>query len=271
MFHFSCTENNSPSGGLTIDNEEDKKATKQQNYIEVQFADATTNFYCRIYFAEQFAALRENVLPCGEEGFTRSLSRSVQWAARGGKSGSAFCKSRDDRFILKELSRVEMQIFLDFAPNYFSYMEKCQQTKQPTLLGKIVGVYRVSFKNNTTNAALRTSVLVMENLFYARAITDKFDLKGSVRNRLVNPDDIDHEGELVLLDENLLNMSCDSPLYIRPHANAVLNKAIEQDTKFLADNSVMDYSLLVGLEPNSDELVLGIIGEFAADIHSIIG
>lgn len=98
-----------------------------------------------------------------------------------------------------------MQIFLDFAPNYFAYMEKCQQTKQPTLLGKIVGVYRVSFKNNTTNAALRTSVLVMENLFYNRAITDKFDLKGSVRNRLVNPDDTCHEGELVLLDENLLN------------------------------------------------------------------
>lgn len=111
----------------------------------------------------------------------------------------------DDRFIIKEMSRLEMQIFLEFAPNYFSYMEKCQQTKQPTLLGKIVGVYRVSFKNNTTNAALRTSVLVMENLFYKRAITDKFDLKGSVRNRLVNPDDMCHEGELVLLDENLLN------------------------------------------------------------------
>ncbi|XP_053980102.1 1-phosphatidylinositol 3-phosphate 5-kinase [Hylaeus volcanicus] len=239
--------------------DEDKKATKQQNYIEVQFNDATTNFYCRIYYAAQFAALRDSVLTFGEDGFTRSMSRSVQWAARGGKSGSAFCKSRDDRFIIKEMSRMEMQIFLDFAPNYFSYMEKCQQTKQPTLLGKIVGVYRVSFKNNTTNAALRTSVLVMENLFYNRTITDKFDLKGSVRNRLVNPVDTCHEGELVLLDENLLNMSCDSPLYIRSHSKAVLNRAIEQDTKFLADNSVMDYSLLVGLEPNSDELVLGII------------
>ncbi|CAG5098005.1 Similar to fab1: Putative 1-phosphatidylinositol 3-phosphate 5-kinase (Drosophila melanogaster) [Cotesia congregata] len=193
----------------------------------------------------QFAALRDNVLPCGEDGFTRSLCRSVQWAARGGKSGSTFSKSRDDRFILKELSRVEMQIFLDFAPNYFAYMEKCQQTKQPTLLGKIVGVYRVSFKNNTTNAALRTSVLVMENLFYSRTITDKYDLKGSVRNRLVNLEEADQEGELVLLDENLLNMSCDSPLYIRPHSKSVLNKAIEQDTKFLADNSVMDYSLLL--------------------------
>ncbi|XP_011310721.1 putative 1-phosphatidylinositol 3-phosphate 5-kinase [Fopius arisanus] len=239
--------------------EEEKRAIKQQNYIEVQFADTTTNFYCRVYFAAQFAKLRESVLPCGEDGFTRSLCRSVQWAARGGKSGSTFCKTRDDRFILKEMSRMEMQIFLDFAPNYFGYMEKCQQNKQPTLLGKIVGVYRVSFKNNMTNAALRTSLLVMENLFYDRTITDKFDLKGSVRNRLVNPEDIDHEGELVLMDENLLNMSCDSPLYMRPHSKAVLNKAIEQDTKFLADNSVMDYSLLVGLEPKSGELVLGII------------
>ncbi|XP_076663610.1 1-phosphatidylinositol 3-phosphate 5-kinase fab1 isoform X2 [Andrena cerasifolii] len=255
----SNVDSNAQNSSATSETEEDKKAAKQQNYIEVQFNDATTNFYCRIYFAAQFAAFRENVLPCGEDGFTRSMSRSVQWAARGGKSGSAFCKSRDDRFIIKEMSRLEMQIFLDFAPNYFSYMEKCQQTKQPTLLGKIVGVYRVSFKNNTTNAALRTSVLVMENLFYNRTITDKFDLKGSVRNRLANPDDVCHEGELVLLDENLLNMSCDSPLYIRSHSKAVLNRAIEQDTKFLADNSVMDYSLLVGLEPNSDELVLGII------------
>ncbi|XP_008558177.1 1-phosphatidylinositol 3-phosphate 5-kinase isoform X2 [Microplitis demolitor] len=243
----------------TVENEEESKTIKQHNYIQVQFADSTTNFYCRIYFAAQFAALRDNVLPCGEDGFTRSLCRSVQWAARGGKSGSTFSKSRDDRFILKELSRVEMQIFLDFAPNYFAYMEKCQQTKQPTLLGKIVGVYRVSFKNNTTNAALRTSVLVMENLFYSRTITDKYDLKGSVRNRLVNLEEADQEGELVLLDENLLNMSCDSPLYIRSHSKSVLNKAIEQDTKFLADNSVMDYSLLVGLEPESNQLVLGII------------
>ena len=59
----------------------------------------------------------------------------------------------------------------------------------------------------------------------------------------------------------MFSVSCDSPLYIRPHSKAVLNKAIEEDTKFLAENSVMDYSLLVGLEPNTDELVLGIIGK----------
>lgn len=48
------------------------------------------------------------------------------------------------------------------------------------------GVYRIGYKNTTTNKAQRMDVLVMENLFYQRNITHKFDLKGSIRNRLVN-------------------------------------------------------------------------------------
>ena len=92
--NISNVDSSTQSSSVTADTDEDAKTKKQQNYIEVQFNDATTNFYCRIYFAAQFAAFRENVLPCGEDGFTRSLSRSVQWAARGGKSGSTFCKSR---------------------------------------------------------------------------------------------------------------------------------------------------------------------------------
>lgn len=159
----------------------------------------------------------------------------------------------DDRFIIKEMSRLEMQIFLDFAPNYFAYMEKCQQTKQPTLLGKIVGVYRVSFKNNTTNAALRTSVLVMENLFYNRVITDKFDLKGSVRNRLVNPDDTCHEGELVLLDENLLNSMYRSLfsdyLRIDELLRKILNERVSRYSE-LRFSSVYQIAFQGGIKPS---------------------
>jgi 1-phosphatidylinositol-3-phosphate 5-kinase len=42
----------------------------------------------------------------------------------------------------------------------------------------------------------------------------------------------------------------------------VLTQAIEKDTQFLASQAVMDYSLLVGLDEERRELVLGIIGEF---------
>lgn len=57
-------------------------------------------------------------------------------------------------------------------------------------------------------------------------------------------------------------MTCDNPLYILPHSKAVLMQAIQSDTQFLAAQSVMDYSLLVGLDEQNKELVVGIIGEF---------
>lgn len=107
----------------------------------------------------------------------------------------------DDRFILKDMSKSEVQLFLESASNYFMYMNKCFSTKQPTLLGKIVGIYQIVFKNNS-NVPHRSNLLVMENLFYNRKVSQKFDLKGSMRNRLVIPDN--EEGEIVLLDENLL-------------------------------------------------------------------
>lgn len=43
----------------------------------------------------------------------------------------------------------------------------------------------------------------MENLFYDYDIDNKFDLKGSLRNRLVDPNNQSGE-ETVLLDENLI-------------------------------------------------------------------
>lgn len=93
-------------------------------------------------------------------------------------------------------------------------MDKCYTTGQPTLLGKIVGAYRIIYKNNTTNATgISIYLLVMENLFYNRTVSQKFDLKGSVRNRLVNPDTQD--GEIVLLDENLLKSMYVIKLVIR--------------------------------------------------------
>nr|CAD7447891.1 unnamed protein product [Timema bartmani] len=244
-----------PQGAESDDNKPNK--TQPSLHIEVQFSDTTSKFFCIVYYAEQFAAIRKMVLPSGEEGFVRSLARCVQWAARGGKSGSSFCKTKDDRFILKEMSKLEKELFLEFAPNYFSYVQHCHTSNQPTLLGKIVGVYRVVYRNMTSNATLRSQLLVMENLFYGRSVTHKFDLKGSVRNRLVNP--TGQQGEIVLLDENLLKMTCNSPLYILPHSKTVLTQAIDHDTKFLASQKVIDYSLLVGLDQDRRELVVGII------------
>jgi 1-phosphatidylinositol-3-phosphate 5-kinase len=102
------------------------------------------------------------------------------------------------------MSKFEIQSVLDFAPNYFNYMKSCYQDKNPTVLAKIVGVYRIGFKNSQNNTASKLDILIMENLFYQRKISQKFDLKGSIRNRLASTSGKEQE-DLVLLDENLVN------------------------------------------------------------------
>ena len=58
-------------------------------------------FSCTVYYAKQFDNLRRR---CGiEDVFLRSLGRSANWAAEGGKSKSNFWKTSDDRFIIKTL------------------------------------------------------------------------------------------------------------------------------------------------------------------------
>ncbi|XP_017125000.1 putative 1-phosphatidylinositol 3-phosphate 5-kinase [Drosophila elegans] len=185
----------------------------------------------------------------------RSLCKSVQWEARGGKSGSRFCKTLDDRFVLKEMNSKDMTIFEPFAPKYFEYIAKCQQQQLPTLLAKIFGVFKVTVKKK--DSTVDRSVMVMENLFYGCEIENKFDLKGSERNRLVDPSN--QQGEIVLLDENLVQMSWSKPLYVLSHSKTVLRDAIQRDSSFLEKNLVMDYSLLVGLDQKNSVLVLGII------------
>ena len=58
-------------------------------------------FSCTVYYAKQFDALRRR---CGiEDLFLKSLMRSMNWSAEGGKSKSNFWKTSDERFIIKSL------------------------------------------------------------------------------------------------------------------------------------------------------------------------
>ena len=85
-------------------------------------------------------------------------------------------------------------------------------------------------------------------------------MKGSLRNRNVKTDTGKESCDVVLLDENLLKMVRDNPLYIRSHSKAVLRASIRSDSHFLSSHLIIDYSLLVGRDDTSNELVVGIIG-----------
>ncbi|XP_058520913.1 1-phosphatidylinositol 3-phosphate 5-kinase isoform X8 [Ochotona princeps] len=253
------TENQGIEPQDEVDGGDIQKKQLTNPHVELQFSDANAKFYCRLYYAGEFHKMREVILGSSEEDFIRSLSHSSPWQARGGKSGAAFYATEDDRFILKQMPRLEVQSFLDFAPHYFNYITNAVQQKRPTALAKILGVYRIGYKNSQNNTEKKLDLLVMENLFYGRKMAQVFDLKGSLRNRNVKTDTGKESCDVVLLDENLLKMVRDNPLYIRSHSKAVLRTSIHSDSHFLSSHLIIDYSLLVGRDDTTNELVVGII------------
>ncbi|KAK6911800.1 Chaperonin Cpn60/GroEL/TCP-1 family [Dillenia turbinata] len=207
------------------------------------------------YYAKRFEALRRICCP-SELDFVRSLSRCKKWGAQGGKSNVFFAKTLDDRFIIKQVTKTELESFIKFAPEYFKYLSESISSGSPTCLAKILGIYQVTAKHLKGGKESRMDVLVMENLLFRRNVTRLYDLKGSSRSRY-NPDSTG--SNKVLLDQNLIEAMPTSPIFVGNKAKRLLERAVWNDTAFLASIDVMDYSLLVGVDEEKHELVLGII------------
>lgn len=235
-------------------NELEGSLKKEGRHFRCEFESGSTRLWCKILFAEQFDALRRT---CGcDVSVVESLSRCFKWDSSGGKSGSAFLKTRDHRLVVKQLSRFEMDAFSKFAPQYFAYMSQCLSTGRRTALAKIFGCFRIGFRNPQTGKSIKLDCFVMENLFYGLEGIRSYDLKGSTRNRYVQETGRDSE---VLLDENLIETNHLNPIFIREHSKKLLRASLYNDSLFLADMNVMDYSLMVGVDRQSKQLVVGII------------
>jgi 1-phosphatidylinositol-3-phosphate 5-kinase len=206
------------------------------------------------YYAKSFEALRRSCCP-SELDFIRSISRCKKWGAQGGKSNVFFAKSLDDRFIIKQVTKTELESFLQFGSDYFKYLSESISTGSPTSLAKILGIYQVTIKHLKGGKESKMDLLVMENLLFGRNITRLYDLKGSSRSRY----NADSSNNKVLLDQNLIEAMPTSPIFVGNKAKRLLERAVWNDTSFLAGIDVMDYSLLVGVDEEKHELVLGII------------
>ncbi|GJN31713.1 hypothetical protein PR202_gb20143 [Eleusine coracana subsp. coracana] len=117
-------------------------------------------------------------------------------------------------------------------------------------------VNHIKVKSLKGGKEMKMDVLVMENLLFERHVTRLYDLKGSTRSRY-NPDS--NGSDKVLLDQNLIEAMPTSPIFVGNKAKRLLERAVWNDTAFLASIDVMDYSLLVGVDERRHELVMGII------------
>ncbi|KAK9115379.1 hypothetical protein Syun_022176 [Stephania yunnanensis] len=235
--------------------------SKKSPHVTISFGDGSSSvpgkvrFSVTCYFAKQFDVLRKKCCPT-ESDFIRSLCRCNKWNAQGGKSNVYFAKSLDERFIIKQVTKTELDSFVEFAPQYFKYLVDSLSTRSPTCLTKVIGIYQVTVKNLKGGREMKMDLMVMENLFFQRNISRVYDLKGSARSRYNS----DKTGKnKVLLDMNLLETLRTNPIFLCKKAKRSLERAVWNDTNFLASIDVMDYSLLVGVDDERKELVIGII------------
>ncbi|OEL14943.1 putative 1-phosphatidylinositol-3-phosphate 5-kinase FAB1C [Dichanthelium oligosanthes] len=215
----------------------------------------STKFSVTCYFARQFDALRKKCCPSDID-YIRSLSRCKRWSAQGGKSNVYFAKTMDERFIIKQVTKTELDSFVEFAPHYFRHLTESLSSRSPTCLAKIMGLYQVGIKSLKGGREVKMDLMVMENIFFQKTVSRVYDLKGSVRSRY-NSDTSGHNR--VLLDSNLIEALHTKPMFLGSKAKRKLERAVWNDTSFLASLDVMDYSLLVGIDEEKKELVVGII------------
>jgi hypothetical protein len=217
----------------------------------------TTRFYVRHFFARQFFALRYKL--CGGQfNFAQSLANCMDWKASGGKSRASFLKTLDDRIVLKSISEREFTMFLEVLLSYFTYFSDSFALNKPSCLIPILGMFEVASRDSVGNSTQTQFIVVMPNLFYARKMTHIFDLKGSHRGRFVS----EESPEKVKQDGNFLKYNRGFPLSMTAASIEILQSSLQRDTGFLAALGIMDYSLLVGIDEENHEVLLGVIDYF---------
>ncbi|MQL72762.1 hypothetical protein Taro_005122 [Colocasia esculenta] len=227
----------------------------QHRQIHIGVGKAAGSSKCTVIciYAKEFYALRRRCCP-SESAYLSSISRCKKWDAQGGKSKAFFAKTLDDRFIIKQIKKTELDSFLKFAPDYFQHISLSLSSGSQTCLAKILGIYQV--KQTKNGKEVKSDLMVMENLLYGRDVSRIYDLKGAVYSRYVS-DPTKHN--TVLLDQNFVEDMNLYPMYVGGKTKLLLQRAIWNDTSFLTSINVMDYSLLVGVDKQRRELVFGII------------
>ncbi|CAJ1976850.1 unnamed protein product [Sphenostylis stenocarpa] len=256
----SDSESVHSTGGSTSSEESRSSRATENHSIEIAMGYAKSlgreKYSVICHYFKQFRELRNWCCP-SELDFIASLSRCRNWDAKGGKSKSYFAKTLDDRFIIKEIKKTELESFLGFSSLYFKHMRESFESGSQTCLAKVLGIYQVTKRHVKSGKEVKYDLMVMENLTYNRNITRQYDLKGALYARYNSAAD-GGAGD-VLLDQNFVNDMNSSPLYVSHKAKRVLQRAVWNDTSFLNSINVMDYSLLVGVDSQKRELVCGII------------
>ena len=213
------------------------------------------DYEVKVYFPMKFEALRRYYWGKHSQ-FINSICATIDWSDNsGGKSGSSFLQSNWQKYILKEVKKQEMKMFVEIEGLYFDYLAKSFFNHYPTALAKILGAYRIKIKNRTKNESKTIYYFLQENLFVNPKSEKQliYDLKGSKRNRFAALH------KRVLLDNNFLLDFNSMPLTLDYAMKNIMNKWFINDSIFLSKCNIIDYSVLLIIDKEDHSLRVGVI------------
>ena len=236
---------------------------KKEKYYEEKIMEKKfPEFKIKIYYPRQFEALRTAFCATNEE-FIESIRKSLEWPITGGKSNANFFKTYDSKYVIKNISELEFNMFIDSALNYFKYISKYLFHKKASAIGKILGIYSIKIKIKGEKDK-NFYLLFMENIYYDMLSNTNnytfncpesnlkvYDLKGSKINRYVQQK-MKVPGK-VLLDTNFLEDFNGEPLFFDFNVFQLLKDTLNNDSLFLKEEGIIDYSLLIIFEYDNNK------------------
>jgi hypothetical protein len=159
----------------------------------------------------------------------------------GGKSGAFFYYTSDKEFILKTVTKSELQALKMMTEGYSKRITSPTQS----YLARIFGAFKIQ-----SGKTKPFRIILMENLSSRMKYPLIFDLKGSQADRRVTYSAYKHIGQMprtkVYKDIDFFNVI--PRIQIDKDEMPELIKALKLDTKLLQEYFIMDYSLLVMMQ-----------------------
>ncbi|KLO19345.1 SAICAR synthase-like protein [Schizopora paradoxa] len=199
---------------------------------------AKYDFKFKDYAPWVFRELRENYFCIDPADYLVSLTGEYKLneLLSPGKSGSFFYFSKDLRFIIKTIHHTEHKFLLRILKEYYTHVKQ----NPHTLISRFYGLHRVKLPHGR-----KIHFVVMNNIFPADKVYEKFDLKGSEVGR-----EYPEEKAALALDPTLKDLNWikrGRSLELGPEKGALFEEQLRRDTELLKSVNVMDYSLLVGI------------------------
>ncbi|ESN98521.1 hypothetical protein HELRODRAFT_84464 [Helobdella robusta] len=203
-----------------------------------------SHFKFKEYCPNVFRNLRER-FNVDDDTYLKSLTKDCpQDLKTNAKAGSSSrpMQSYDKIFFIKTISSEQVAEMHRILKEYHQYIV---ERHADTLLPQYLGMYRVSINDS------ETYLLVSKNIFSRRfTIHKKYDLKGSTVSRQAS--DKEKSKDLPTLKDNDF-LSDRRIIQVGQEKRDKLLTTLKADTEFLANLSLVNYSLVVGIHDRDSD------------------